>query len=180
MTMSMNDRQKQPDEVISRFNGLKAETMSLMLGTVGKQGLPRTSYAPFVLESGNFYIYLSGLSEHTAELIANPVASILLIEDEAAADQIFARARVSYMCDSGVIERDGSKYEHILGLFSARFGGVIDVLKSLPDFVLFELTPRSGRFITGFGQAYDLSGDQLDILEHIGPDQIRGSTGSKP
>ena len=173
----MNDEPRNPDEIVDRFNGLKAETKSLMLGTVSEQGLPRTSYAPFVLESGNFYIYLSGLSGHTAELIANPVTSILLIEDEADAGQIFARARVSYLCDAEVIRRGGSKYEHVLGLFSARFGGVIDVLKSLPDFVLFELTPRSGRFITGFGQAYDLAGDQLDILEHVGPDQIRDRNG---
>lgn len=165
---------KEQDELHERFSGLQKELKSLILGTVGLQGLPRVSYAPFVRdESGCFYIYLSRLSEHTPELIGSLNASVLLIEDESKTSQMFARRRVSYQCDATIIERDNSGYEEIIGQFSKRFGSIVDVLNALPDFILFRLVPRSGRFVTGFGQAYNLAGERLDQLSHVGPEQIK-------
>lgn len=162
------------EELYKQFSGLQKKTKSLILGTVGKQGLPRISYAPYVrMTSGEFCIYLSRLSEHTTELIGNPVASVLLIEDESEASQIFARMRISFLCDAMVIDRGNSEFKNIMNLFAKRFGSIVDLLTSLPDFVLFRLVPRSGRFIIGFGQAYDLSGEQLDELTHIGPEQLK-------
>lgn len=145
-----------------------------MLGTVDHRSLPLVSYAPFVRgASGGFFVYLSRLSEHTGVLIANPVASVLLIEDESGSREMFARTRISYLCDAAVIERTDPGHERVLEQFSQRFGRVIELLRSLPDFVLFDLTPRSGRFVMGFGQAYDLAGERLDRLVHVGPDQIK-------
>ena len=74
-----------------------------------------------------------------------------------------------------MIDQADSKYENALDLLMERFGNVVGVLRSLPDFVLFQLKPKSGRFVTGFGQAYDLVGDHLDQLVHVGPDRIRRS-----
>lgn len=37
-------------------------------------------------------------------------------------------------------------------------------LRSLPDFQLFELKPRSGSLVTGFGQAYKLSGERFETI----------------
>ncbi len=156
------------------FYELREKTSSLVLATVGNNGLPNVSYAPFVGdEDGNFFIYVSGLSEHTTKLLTNPVAAILLIEDESNAKQIFARKRISYQCVIELVERNHANYETILDAMSARFGNVVNILRSLPDFYLFQLSPVSGRFVTGFGQAYELSGDNLTQLVHIGVDQIR-------
>ena len=174
--LEVNEEQKRLDEAYARFKQLHEEVQSLMLGTVGGKGLPRVSYAPYVRDgSGNLFVYLSHLSEHTSEMIASKVASVLLIEDESGVEQIFARVRISYLCDVVEIDRDDALYESTLARFKDRFGNVINVLRSLPDFVLFQLSPRSGRFVTGFGQAYNLSGDHLDQLAHIGPDQIKGT-----
>jgi putative heme iron utilization protein len=38
------------------------------------------------------------------------------------------------------------------------------LLKSLPDFQLFQLRPQSGSLVTGFGQAYTLSGERFDTI----------------
>ena len=172
----MDDEQTNLIEAHKRFKELQDQTRSLMLGTVGEKALPRVSYAPYVRDkSGNFFVYLSRLSEHTSELITNKVASILLIEDELGVEQIFARMRISYLCEVTVIDQADSRYESTLDLLTERFGNVVGVLRSLPDFILFQLRPKSGRFITGFGQAYDLAGDHLDQLVHVGPDQIRRS-----
>ena len=81
-----------------RVQQLQHNSRSLMLATIGEQSLPRASYAPYVRdEAGNYYIYVSRLAEHTQELISNPVASVLLIEDESATKQIFARVRISHL-----------------------------------------------------------------------------------
>ena len=170
----MNEEQTKLNEAYARFRQLHEGVQSLMLGTVGQEGFPRVSYAPYVRDgSGNFFVYLSHLSEHTSEMIANKVASVLLIEDESRVEQIFARIRISYLCDVIQIDRDDARYESTLTRFKDKFGNVISVLRSLPDFVLFQLSPKSGRVVTGFGQAYDLSGDHLDQLAHVGPDQIK-------
>jgi putative heme iron utilization protein len=158
------------------FHELREKTSSLVLGTVGNNGFPNVSYAPFVSdEDGNFFVYLSGLSDHTTKLLTNPVAAVLLIEDESSANQIFARKRISYQCVIDLVERDDANYETILNAMSTRFGNVVNILRSLPDFYLFQLSPVSGRFVTGFGQSYELSGDNLMRLVHIGVDQLRNA-----
>ncbi len=163
----LNDAQEE-------FRQLLEQTRTVALATIGDGGAPSISYAPYVRnEAGHYYIYVSRLSRHTSELLASPVASILLIEDESATKQLFARKRISYLCDVEEVVRDNSEYQDMLDQFADRFGGVIEVLSSLSDFVLFRLVPRSGRFVLGFGQAFDLVGDRLERLAHVGPDQIK-------
>ena len=164
----MNEKAEQLTEDRENFEVLRHQARSLIMATVGENALPRASYAPFVLDAGFFYIYLSRLSEHTLELIENPVVSVLLIEDETAASQIFARKRLTYLCESRTIERDDTGYDSILTLLTRRFGNVMDLLRSLPDFVLFRLTPRSGRFVSGFGRAYELAGERLEDIVRFG------------
>jgi hypothetical protein len=38
--------------------------------------------------------------------------------------------------------------------FQQRFGEVMDLLRDLTDFTLFEIDPLEGQLIRGFGQAY--------------------------
>ena len=157
------------------FELLRSQARSLVMATVNSDSVPRTSYAPFVLESGEFHVYLSRLSEHTLDLLENPVVSVMLIEDEAAASQVFARKRIAYACDSQAMESDDPTYEAVMQLLTNRFGKVMILLQSLPDFVLFRFRPASGRFVTGFGKAYDLRGDTLDELVPLGPDDVGAS-----
>ena len=54
----------------------------------------------------------------------------------------------------GVIPRASPVHEEILEHFTQRFGRFVNALRSLPDFQLFRLTPRSGLYVRGFGQAF--------------------------
>jgi len=168
----MNEKAEKLTEDRKHFEALRNQARSLIMATVDESSVPRTSYAPFVRDSGCFYVYLSRLSEHTTELIDIPVVSIMLIEDEAAAGQIFARKRLSYLCESQIVAGDEDGYDAILQLLTSRFGNVMILLQSLPDFVLFRFKPVSGRFVTGFGKAYALKGDNGDDLTPIGPEDI--------
>jgi heme iron utilization protein len=137
---------------------------SIVLSTVGPDGTPNASYAPFIIDSNrNLYIYVSGLSEHTANLRHKPIASVLLIEDESQSEQIFARRRLTYTCRANVLDRDHPLWASISEQFEARFGEIIPVLKGLPDFQIVQLVPTAGRFVVGFGAAYEV--DPYDIAQ---------------
>lgn len=148
---------------------------TLHLATQGKDGEPEASYAPFICdEAGRFYIFVSELTRHTRNLLAHPRLSVLLIEPEAEAQQVFARKRVTYECIAEVVPREDAEWADRLAAFEARFGPVIDMLRSLQDFVLFRLVPQRGTFVKGFGQAYTID---ADTIEHISADRIkRGET----
>jgi len=159
-----------PEEALAE---LQQSAQSLFLSTITKEGMPNASYAPFVRDEANhFYIFVSQLASHTADLLANPHASILLAEDEKDCRQIFARKRLSYHCQCRVVEKIEANYDTVLDQFEARFGNMIPLLRTLPDFILFELTVESGNFVQGFAQAFKI--DQEGLLIHNDPRKDKG------
>jgi len=158
------------DSVEQSFRNFKQSVKTLQLSTLTKEGKPNASYSPFVVDKqGNFYIFVSQLASHTQDLLANPQASILLIQDEADTRQIFARRRISYQCDVEIVDADSSDYLLMINMLEERFGNVVSLLRTLPDFILFRLTPYQGQYVKGFGKAYKLEGEGLLRLEHINP-----------
>ncbi len=150
------------------FATFKQSVKTLQLSTLTAEGKPNASYSPFVIdEQGNFYIFVSQLASHTQDLLANPQASILLIQDEVQTRQIFARRRISYQCNVEVVGDESSDYLKMLDVLENRFGNVVELLRTLPDFILFRLKPSQGRYVKGFGKAYKLVGEGLLELEHI-------------
>lgn len=160
---------KSPQETLGQ---LLAGVQTLQIATLDVAGEPAISYAPFVQDvSGSFYIFVSGLASHTQEILSHPQVSVLLVEDETVARQIFARTRATYRCVAEVVARDDAIFPPMLDALEARFGNVVGLLRGLGDFVLFRLKPVSGRFVMGFGQAFVLAGEGLRELQHIGPEQ---------
>ncbi|MGD1901372.1 MAG: HugZ family protein [Geitlerinemataceae cyanobacterium] len=141
---------------------------SLMLATCDASGQPNASYAPFVADDErNFYVYISGLSTHTKNIAETGKVSVMAIEDEATTQQIFARGRLSFECSAAELERETEEWEAIADRFHKRFGKIIDVFRPLPDFRIIKLEPSAGRFVIGFGAAYDVSGDDLNTLVQV-------------
>ena len=139
---------------------------SVVLSTVSADGIPQASYAPFLSDADkNIYIYVSGLSLHTTNLKQTQRASVLFIEDEADTKEIFARRRLTYECTATVLPRDTTQWQTLIERFEQRFGNVIGLMKSLPDFQLFQLQPQTGQFVIGFGAAYRVNEDDLSLLQ---------------
>ena len=152
-------------EIEAAYLQFPERVQSLMLSTLTAEGQPQASYAPFVTGSDRaFYIFVSGLSSHTQNLKAIARAGILLIEDEAQASQIFARQRLMYDCTVELIERHNPEWTTWADRFSARFGNLIQMLRQLPDFQIFRLMPQSGRFVVGFGAAYEIDPSNFSRL----------------
>ena len=159
----------QLEKATLEYQQFTQEFQSIIISTVNDEGMPNGSYTPFVMdEFKNIYIYVSGLSPHTQNINLNHKVNVLFIEDEAQTPQIFARRRLNYDCTATLIERETEKWLNIIEKFEARFGEIIELLRGLADFRVFKLTPHSGRFVIGFGQAYHIDGDNLDKLVQIG------------
>jgi len=156
----MNEKTDTPENTLT---GLYNNCRSLILATTDAQGAPLASPVPFVRnEEGDYFVFVSGLAAHTSHLASGRSASILLVQDESMTTQIFARTRLTQHCQIKEIDSTMPVRETILTSFEQRFGQVISLLRSLPDFRLFKLHPQDGgRFVTGFGQAYDLIKGEL-------------------
>ena len=74
---------------------------------------------------------------------------------------------MTFDCEANLLDRDTEQWTEIVDRFQARFGEIIAMLRSLPDFRIFQLTPKSGRFVLGFGAAYAVEGEQLNQLTQV-------------
>ena len=155
----MNELSKQAlEDITRRYQELIASQQTLLLSTASADGIPDISYAPFVRDSaGVFYIYVSEMASHTANLLNNSRASILFIRPEAEAHNLFARERAVLSCSVQEISRDDAIYPDRIQALQDKFGEVVSVLHSLPDFHLFALRPENGRYIVGFGRAFTVN-----------------------
>ena len=162
---------KELDDARRDFLALREHCNGALLATLADNQLPCASYAPLVWIDDHYYLFLSDLAEHTRNLKRCPSISLMLIEAEDQAANAFMRQRISLQGTAEAIRRDDSSFARVLALFHHRFGKVMTMIEPLADFHLFRLQLQSGRFVRGFGQAYDLSGEHLQKLQHIGARQ---------
>lgn len=142
---------------------------SLHLATITHEGDPYTSYAPFARGDECLYILISEIAVHALNLQANPRASVMIIEDEDSAGELFARLRVSYQMDAQLQDVESEGWKEGIKVLAQRHGERINNLSQLADFRLFKLVPRKGRYVKGFGKAFDLIGGSLaaEKISHL-------------
>lgn len=130
---------------------------TLLLSSVTADGAPEISYAPYVRDGLDcFYIFISDLAAHTRNLRQQGQAAVLFIRPETEARNPFARERLILECRAHELADDDPGQAEILSRLEQRFGETVALLRSLPDFHLYALTPHAGRYVAGFGKAYDL------------------------
>ena len=159
------------NQVREEYFSFRDKQQTLQMATIDARGLPESSYAPFVWFEGACYLFLSALAQHTQNLNLNSSIGLLLIEDEVDSRNQFARRRIIYQGQVSAISRTESLYREVMSSFRERFGNFIDIIEPLQDFQLFEINPQTGRYIRGFAQAFQLSGEGLEQIEHIKPNQ---------
>ncbi|AFJ02890.1 Pyridoxamine 5'-phosphate oxidase-like protein [Methylophaga frappieri] len=142
---------------------------SLMLSSLDEEGLPYASYAPFAFDERHLYVLISDIAVHGRNLRANPQASVLIIEDESSAAELFARVRVFYRVRASLLAPDSADWQTGIRVLQARHGQRIESLSQLSDFRLFRLQPEGGRYVKGFGKAYQIEGGSLagESLQHL-------------
>ncbi len=147
---------------------LRDSAKTCQLGTASADGTPDCSVAPFVLSAdGVLHTYISDLSIHTANLRANPHASVLLIEDEATASHLLARRRLTLRCAAAFVAREEAGFSTPMQALRDKFGTVMEHLEKMHDFHLVRLIPDRARLVAGFGQAYDADPGDWTRLNHV-------------
>ena len=147
------------------LSGLIEQYQSVVLGTQGANDYPFGSYAPCYYDGERVYIFISNIATHAKNIQSIPKASALFIEDETNSQNIFARKRISLQCDVETIEKTTKLYESIMQDFQATCeSGTLGMLMGMEDFNLYALSPIYGEATFGFGEAYSVGGEKMNIL----------------
>ncbi len=137
---------------------------SAVLGTLSENGYPFSSYAPFYYDGLSLYIFISDIATHAKNMQKSAKVSAFFIEDESQTQQIFARKRISLQCDVKSISKDDPSFEPIMEAFVSKQGETLTMLMGMKDFNLYQLTPIYGEATFGFGEAYNIGGEQMNEL----------------
>ena len=139
---------------------LRGQTIAA-LGTLHR-GEPYVSMVPYaLLDAGPaFLIHVSGLSPHTADMLADPRVSLLVVMPLTADVSPQALPRATIQGDAAPLAHEAADYAVARATYLARFPHTADIFL-LPDFSLFAIKPRSVRFIAGFAQAKSYTGEAL-------------------
>lgn len=131
------------------------------LGTLhdGEPNLAMVAYA-FAGDFSAFYIHVSRLGKHTADMENDPRVSLLITEADDGRRDPQTLPRVSLRGTAEMLPRTDPGYEEIKKLYLVRFPEA-EQLFSLGDFNLWKITPKGGRFVAGFGRAFNLLPEAL-------------------
>ncbi|MGY4677112.1 heme utilization protein HutZ [Pasteurella sp. P03HT] len=165
--MTTNRQEVLQNRLGPEIQELKAQCKTIMLATVGSDGNPNVSYAPFAISNGEYQVFISTIARHARNLQEVPKVSLMLIEDESKSRQIFARRRLSFDATARIVERETDEWKEGIAALKARQGNLIDELSRMKDFHLFSFKPTQGLFVKGFGQAFQVSNDDLVSFVHL-------------
>lgn len=161
------------EQVMQEMQQFRQRFDSILLATVDAEGIPEASYAPALWQDECYWIFISELARHTQNLQHNPRVSVLLIADESESRQIFARPRLSLQCDAKRISPESDEYPPRLDQMQQKFGNMLGMLRTLPDFHLVKLIPLRGHYVRGFGQAFSFSGCGKTQIEWLSADNLK-------
>ncbi len=167
--MSVQDKvekaQRKNKPVEPKVKELIARCKSVILGTIDAEGVPNSSYAPYVQLDNKLYILVSFMARHTKNLRDLKKVSVMFIEDESATKQIYARERLTIDATTEQIERGTELWDKAAAGLTEVHGKILDILLGMEDFILIELTPIKGSYVNGFGSAYYVD-TNLEIITH--------------
>jgi len=136
---------------------------SVMISTLSPMNVPEISYAPFYKTDDKVYLYLSEESNHYVNMIANPICSIMAIDDESSVNNIYFRKRISFECDVEKIDDVSSEIETAY----ANRNGVssYEHIKNEHYFGWFVLTLKHGRLVEHHSKVFDLTRNEQGGFE---------------
>jgi putative heme iron utilization protein len=147
------------------------ETQPVASLAVLERGAPAVSLVPFVVQWDplRFAIVISDLSPHTQALREDPRVGLLIHEPPTAGDprSNHALPRLMVSGTAQFLSREEAQVQGFEALYRSKYE-IAEIILGLADFHFCQITPTGGSFIQGFGQAFRLSGPNLDHLEHPG------------
>ena len=132
------------------------DTRIAALGTI-HEGEPNLAMVAVAFEDdfSMFYIHVSKLGKHTGDMEKDTHVSLLLIEadDQRADPQTLARVSLQGLAE--MLPKTDPGYGRVKKIYLERFPEA-EQLFSLGDFNIWRIRPTGGRFVAGFGKAFNL------------------------
>ncbi|MDA7817330.1 hypothetical protein N9A28_04010 [Sulfurimonas sp.] len=143
------------EQIVEEFKNFDKDKFSLIISSTSTHNEPLTNYAPFVKIEEDYYVSVSSNLPHFTNMQETKKAHILIIEDEATAEHIYARKRLYFSAVCEVEENE----EKIFKLFDERYGDKLSFLRSMKDFKIIKISPQERSLVLGFGAAYKMGVD---------------------
>ena len=166
--MTMDE--KQIKNVLKKRDRLLASAQTLGISVLVDEEsrlFADVGHAPFVRKQECFYIYSSHLSAHVRALVNGAEAQFFLIEDESVAQNIWARVRMKFSAEVSELSRDDPQFSELCDDIAEMHGPVMEMIRNFTDFHLFKIKPEQGVLVTGFAQAFSITGPMFELTEHL-------------
>ena len=146
-------------ELYNDIRDLIAGFDTVLMATSSVDGVPEISYSPYGIVDGELHVFVSDLAVHTGNLKTNPRVSLLFIENEKNAEVLHARKRVTFTATAELIDRKSDRFRSVMSVLQVRFGDIMPLLESLPDFHLFAMRTDRAVLVKGFADAHTVECD---------------------
>jgi putative heme iron utilization protein len=126
------------------------------------RGRPATSMVPLAQVPGttSFVIHVSQLATHTADMLAEPEVSLLVMAPRVAGDSPLSLARASIQGRATRCDPEDDRHAVARSTYLARFPEAAELF-DFADFQLFLIEARAVRVVLGFGRALSWVGETL-------------------
>ncbi len=133
------------------------------LATLGEDGpaASMVAYAP-AFDLTSLHLFLSGLSEHTRNVIAQPRVALVVSEVDPGSGDPQTLARVSAKGTAEIVERTAPGFDAAWRTYVGRFPDAAPRI-ALGDFSLFRLTILEARYVGGFAMAGTIPVGRLSV-----------------
>lgn len=146
-------------QVLEAIRGILESNRVLSLAVI-LDGEPEASLLPFAVrpDYGAVYVQASRLARHSRGLQPDARVGVLVHENDAPDADPLQIKRMTAQATVAVLDRDSDAFAAARDVFVARFPGA-ELTLSLGDFNLYELQLGRGRYVAGFGQAFNIGPD---------------------
>ena len=146
------------------------------LGTLDAEVQPYVSMVPYAIEPSLacLVIHVSGLAAHSANMLAHPQVSLLVMQAETPGEPVHALPRVTLEATAQVLERDSADWLRCRDAYLKRFPDS-EPMTQLGDFMFMALHPSGARQIAGFGSARTVQ--PVDV--HLALSQVPAETSAE-
>jgi heme iron utilization protein len=107
-----------------------------------------------------FHIHVSQLAQHTQALHQDRRVSLMIVEPDSGETDPQLLARVSIRGDATETPPTAGNYVEVKSAYLEKFPRAA-VTFGLGDFMLYEITPSTARYVGGFGKIFDLEAEDF-------------------
>lgn len=120
------------------------------------------AYAPYYSENCLLFL-LSKLAPHTDQLIKNSECSLVISQQDDGVCDPQTLSRISFNGSVSQVSRHKSVFSELKQIYCSCLPAS-ERLFGFADFSLFQFRPKLGRYVGGFGRAYNLSERHIDMI----------------